>query len=120
REQAKQASVLSRFMLDELATRHDLSEAEGRAACVHEALPLLASLSDSTLSTQIQHEFAQLVRLTEDELQLRLLQQQKPVYDRERVEAPVSSTRVQGESSVATTNRKPATADRGKRARSVT
>lgn len=120
REQAKQASVLSRFMLDELATRHDLSEAEGRAACVHEALPLLASLSDSTLSTQIQHEFAQLVRLTEDELQLRLLQQQKPVYDRERVEAPVSSTRVQGESSVAPTNRKPATANRSKRARSVT
>lgn len=76
REQAKQSAALSTFMLDELSARHNLNEAEGRAACVHEALPLLSTLSDCTLSTQIEHEFAQLVRLTADELQLRLLQNQ--------------------------------------------
>ncbi len=76
REQAKLSSALSTFMLDELASRHHLGEAEGRAACVHEALPLLAMLPDCTLSTQIEQEFAQLVRLTPEELQLRLLQSQ--------------------------------------------
>lgn len=79
REQAKQSSALSTFMLDELASRHNLGEAEGRAACVHEALPLLAMLPDCTLSVQIEQEFAQLVRLTPEELQLRLLQTQAAV-----------------------------------------
>ena len=74
RQQAKESAALSRFMLDELASRHAMNEAEGRAACVHEAIPLLQSLPDCTLSLQIEQEFAQLVRLTPDELQLRLLQ----------------------------------------------
>ncbi|MCQ9616718.1 DNA primase [Paenalcaligenes niemegkensis] len=72
REAAGQASALSTFMLDELATRHRMDEAEGRAACVHEALPLLKTLADTTLALQIQHEFAKLVQLTPDELQQRL------------------------------------------------
>lgn len=72
REQASQASALSTFMLDELSERHALNEAEGRAACVHEALPLLKSLPDITLSVQIQNEFAKLVQLTPEELQQRL------------------------------------------------
>ena len=74
RQQAKDSSALSRFMLDELASRHNMAEAEGRAACVHEAVPLLLSLSECTLSLQIQQEFAQLVRLTPEELTLRLQQ----------------------------------------------
>lgn len=74
RQQAKDSAALSRFMLDELASRHNMTEAEGRAACVHEAIPLLQSLPDCTLSLQIEQEFAQLVRLTFEELQLRLLQ----------------------------------------------
>lgn len=73
RQQAKDSIALSRFMLDELASRHTMTEAEGRAACVYEAIPLLQSLPDCTLSLQIEQEFAQLVRLTFDELQLRLL-----------------------------------------------
>lgn len=72
REEAAKASALSTFMLDELAERHALNEAEGRAACVHEALPLLKSLPDITLSVQIQNEFAKLVQLTPEELQQRL------------------------------------------------
>ncbi|MGB3288808.1 MAG: DNA primase [Burkholderiaceae bacterium] len=63
-----EAVPLSRFMLDELASRHAMDEAEGRAACVHEAKPLLAMLPESTLRVQIEREFAKLVQLTPEEL----------------------------------------------------
>ena len=63
-----EAVSLSRFMLDELGTRHRLDEAEGRAACVHEALPLLASLPEGAYRLQVEREFAQLVLLTSEEL----------------------------------------------------
>lgn len=63
-----EAVPLSRFMLDELASRHAMHEAEGRAACVHEAKPLLASLPEGTLRVQIEREFAKLVLLTPEEL----------------------------------------------------
>ncbi len=64
-----EAMPLSRFMLEELASRHAMDEAEGRAACVHEAKPLLASLPEGTvLRVQIEREFARLVQLTPEEL----------------------------------------------------
>ncbi|VFR22826.1 DNA primase [plant metagenome] len=63
-----EAVALSRFLLDELASRHDLSEVEGRAACVHEAKPLLLAVPEGTLRLQLQHELARQVLLTSDEL----------------------------------------------------
>ncbi|MGB3740488.1 DNA primase [Castellaniella sp.] len=63
-----EASPLSRFMLDELASRHSLNEVEGRAACVHEARPLFAQIPSGGFRLQLEREFAQLVRLTPDEL----------------------------------------------------
>ena len=63
-----EATPLSRFMLDELASRHVLAEAEGRAACVHEAKPLLALMPQGTLRIQIERDFAKLVQLTPEEL----------------------------------------------------
>jgi len=63
-----EADPLSRFMLDELASHHALNEAEGRAACVHEAKPLLAAIPPGTLRMQIEREFAQMVKLTPEEL----------------------------------------------------
>lgn len=69
RATAAEAIPLSRFMLDELASRHALNEAEGRAACAHEAKPLLALLPEgTTLRIQIEREFAKLVQLTPEEL----------------------------------------------------
>src|SRR5690606_31528654 len=66
---ASEAMPLSRFMLEELASRHALNEAEGRAACAHEAKPLLALLPEgTTLRIQIEREFAKLVQLTPEEL----------------------------------------------------
>ena len=63
-----EAVSLSRFMFDELTRRHRLDEAEGRAACVHEALPLLASMPENAYRLQVEREFAQLVLLTPEEL----------------------------------------------------
>ena len=67
-----EAQPLSRFLLDELASRHPMNEPEGRAACVHEAAPLLAQLPDTTLRVQIEREFAREVLLTPDELAERI------------------------------------------------
>lgn len=63
-----EAVSLSRFMLDELASRHRLDEAEGRAACVHETVPMLASLPENAYRLQVEREFARLVLLTPEEL----------------------------------------------------
>ncbi|WP_066452843.1 DNA primase [Castellaniella caeni] len=68
-----EAQSLSRFLLDELSARHDLREAEGRAACVHEARPLLRQMPEGGYRLQVEREFAQLVRLTPDELTQMLL-----------------------------------------------
>jgi DNA primase len=69
RATAAEAAPLSRFLLDELASRHAMNEAEGRAACVYEAKPLLATLPEgTTLRVQIEREFADLARLTPEEL----------------------------------------------------
>ncbi len=69
RELMAQAPALSSFMLDELASRHPMAEPEGRAACVHEAKPLLAQLPEGTaLRLQIEREFARRVQMTPEEL----------------------------------------------------
>lgn len=69
-----EAIPLSRFMLDEMAARHDLAEAEGRAACVHEARPLFAQMPEGGYRLQVEREFAQRVRLTPEELSQMLAQ----------------------------------------------
>ncbi|MGN6580237.1 MAG: DNA primase [Bordetella sp.] len=63
-----EASALSRFLLDELASRHKLGEAEGRASCLHEAAPLLAAIPDCALKVQIERELARQVLLTPEEM----------------------------------------------------
>ncbi len=64
----KDAVALSSFLLDELSERHRLDEPEGRSACVHEAVPILAQIPDGALKHQILNEFANRVRLTREEL----------------------------------------------------
>lgn len=63
-----EAMPLSRFMLDELGTRHALDEAEGRAACMYEARPLFSQIPEGGFRLQLEREFAHRVRLTPDEL----------------------------------------------------
>src|SRR3546814_6307965 len=73
-----EAAPLSRFLIDELASRHAMDEAEGRAACVYEARPLLALLPEGALRLQIEREFAHLVRLTPEEL-MRMMAEARPI-----------------------------------------
>lgn len=70
-----EAVALSRFLLDELASRHNMDEAEGRASCLHEAKPLLASIPECALRVQIEREMAKLVQLTPEEMAQVLAQQ---------------------------------------------
>jgi DNA primase len=69
-----EATALSRFLLDELAARHNLAEAEGRAACMHEARPLLGTIPACGLKTQIERELGKLVQLTPEEVTQALAQ----------------------------------------------
>ncbi|MFY0480414.1 DNA primase [Achromobacter marplatensis] len=69
------AVALSRFLLDELASRHNMNEAEGRASCLHEAKPLLAAIPECALRVQIEREMAKLVQLTPEEMAQILAQQ---------------------------------------------
>jgi len=68
REALRDAQALSGFLLAELAARHDLEEAEGRAACIHEAAPLMAGIPAPAMRMQIEQALARQVRLTPEEL----------------------------------------------------
>jgi len=68
REKVQESIALSSFMLQTLAERYPLNEAEGRAACLHEARPLITQIPESGIKTQIGHDFAKLVSLTSEEL----------------------------------------------------
>lgn len=63
-----ESDALSTFFLNELASRHNTKEVEGRSALVHEARPLLALIPAITLNMQLQNELARLVQLTPEEL----------------------------------------------------
>ena len=73
-----EAPALSRFLLDELGQRHNLAEAEGRAACLHEAMPLIATIPPCALRIQIERELARQVQLTPEEMTQIMAQQAKP------------------------------------------
>ncbi|MNS82935.1 DNA primase [compost metagenome] len=85
------AVALSRFLLDELASRHNMSEAEGRASCLHEAKPLLATIPECALRVQIEREMAKLVQLTPEEMAQILAQQPAKPF------APAGSKHPSGE-----------------------
>jgi DNA primase len=63
-----EAVPLSDFLLSELATRHPPSSAEGRAALVNAAKPLLAQLHAPILSALLRRRIAEIAGLPEIEL----------------------------------------------------
>lgn len=63
------AVPLSRFLLDELGGRADLSTAEGRAKCVHEGRPLLRQMQVGALRMQLTRELAERCRLSPEEVE---------------------------------------------------
>ena len=74
----KDSVSLSAFLMDELGSRHRLDEPEGRSACSHEGAPILALIPQGAMRRQILNEFAQLVRLTPQELDVIVEQQPQP------------------------------------------
>jgi DNA primase len=73
-----QATPLSDFLVNELTVRHPPRSAEGRAALVNAAKPLLAQLSTPVFSALLRQRLARLAGLPEREMTA-LLPFQKPV-----------------------------------------
>lgn len=73
-----ESDALSTFFLNALAERHPVREAEGRAALVHEARPMLALIPEIALKIQLQNELARLVQFTPEELARMLAQDPGP------------------------------------------
>ena len=65
----EQALPLSRYLMDELTAHLDLSSAEGRAALVHAAKPLVTRLQNNAFRVQIVRELAQRARLEVGEVE---------------------------------------------------
>ncbi|HWI15753.1 MAG TPA: DNA primase [Burkholderiales bacterium] len=63
------ALPLSRYFLEELQSRGDASTAEGRAALVNDAKPLLKQMPPTTFRVQLVKEVAQAARLTTPEVE---------------------------------------------------
>ncbi|HWZ74215.1 MAG TPA: DNA primase [Casimicrobiaceae bacterium] len=63
-----QATPLSDFLLSELAARHPPRSAEGRAALVHAAKPLLAQLNAQVFGALLRQRLAELAGLPEREM----------------------------------------------------
>jgi DNA primase len=62
------ARPLSRFLLEELASRVDLASAEGRANLVHGARPLLGQMQASALRLQLVRDLAEKSRMSPEEV----------------------------------------------------
>jgi DNA primase len=62
------AVPLSRFLLEELAGRADMTSAEGRARCMHEAKPLLKQMQAGALRMQLVRALAESCRLSPEEV----------------------------------------------------
>lgn len=100
-EKVSEASALSAFMLDSLALEFNLDEAEGRAACLKEALALVVQIPESTIRTQIENELARLVCFTADEFRAALSRYQSKkeiaarpftAVDKNHFDAPVATS----------------------------
>ncbi|WDU47294.1 DNA primase [Taylorella equigenitalis] len=67
KNQIKSSKPLSIYLLDELKTRFNLNEAEGRAGCYSFVKPLIATIPKSAIKTQMEKEVSKLLNLTHEE-----------------------------------------------------
>jgi DNA primase len=82
------AVPLSEFLLGELAARHPPHFAEGRAALVNAAKPLLAQLSAPVLGALLRHRLCELTGLAEPELAPLLPRPATPAKTKVHAERP--------------------------------
>lgn len=97
-EKVAEAQALSAFMLESLAAEFNLNEAEGRAACLKEALALVVQIPETAIRTQIENELARLVRFTADEFRValaRFLDKKERFAPQDKSNADISSARSQ-------------------------
>lgn len=69
RKAATSAKPLARFLIEELRSRHDMDAAEGRAAFVHEATPLVNRIGAPLLRLQVIKSVAEESGLTQAEVE---------------------------------------------------
>lgn len=69
RKAATGAKPLARFLIEELRSRHDMDAAEGRAAFVHEAAPLVTRIAAPLLRLQVIKMVAEESGLTQEEVE---------------------------------------------------
>lgn len=93
REQVQESLSLSTFLIEELKQHYTLSEAEGRAACLHEIRPMLIQIpTEVMLRLQIEKEVAKLLGLTHDELKVDLAHFVEGQQQRHQVSTIVQET----------------------------
>ncbi len=69
RKAATSAMPLARFLIETLRSRHDMDAAEGRAAFVHEAAPLVTRIAAPLLRLQVIKAVAEASGLTQGEVE---------------------------------------------------
>ena len=69
RQAAAASKPLARFLIEELRSRHDMDAAEGRAAFVHEAMPLVNRIGAPLLRLQVIKSVAEESGLTQAEVE---------------------------------------------------
>ena len=69
RKAATNATPLARFLIETLRSRHDMDAAEGRAAFVHEAAPLVTRIAAPLLRLQVIKSVAEESGLTQGEVE---------------------------------------------------
>ncbi len=69
RKAALAATPLARFLIQELSGRHALDSAEGRAAFVHEAAPLVTRIAAPLLKLQVVKSVAETAGMTQGEVE---------------------------------------------------
>jgi len=74
RKAALAATPLARFLIQELSGRHALDSAEGRAAFVHEAAPLVTRIAAPLLKLQVVKSVAETAGMTQGEVEYALEQ----------------------------------------------
>ena len=92
RHAASSAKPLARFLIEELRSRHDMEAAEGRAAFVHEAAPLVTRIAAPLLRMQVIKSIAEESRLTQAEVEHALeILAAAPKHSRARATQPAEA-----------------------------
>ncbi|AWD32481.1 DNA primase [Candidatus Kinetoplastibacterium sorsogonicusi] len=72
-----QSIPLSQFLLKEISEKYNMNEAEGRVACLNNAIKIIDCIPKCILRTQIEKDLSELVHITQKELNFSILKNKK-------------------------------------------